>query len=46
MSRIGDRFNFDPLGVHKVKGHSPVDVWGISTARTTPAAEAKAEAVT
>src|SRR5205085_4903058 len=46
VSRIEGRFNFDPLGVHNVKGHSPVEVWGISTARTTPAAEAKAEAVT
>jgi adenylate cyclase len=46
VSRIGGRFNFDPLGVHKVKGHSPVDVWGISTARAAPAAEAKAEAIT
>lgn len=45
VARIGEGFNFDPLGSHKVKGHSPVDVWGIRTARTTPAA-LKAEAVT
>ena len=44
VSRIGERFNFDPLGSHKVKGHSPVNVWGIRTARTTPAA-VEAEAV-
>lgn len=44
VDRIGDRFHFDPLGSHKVKGHSPVDVWGIRTARVAPAA-AEAEAV-
>jgi adenylate cyclase len=44
VSRIGERFRFDPLGSHKVKGHSPVNVWGISTARATPAA-AEAETV-
>ena len=44
VSRVGDRFHFDPLGSHKVKGHSPVNVWGIRTARVAPAA-AKAEAV-
>ena len=38
VSRIGERFHFDPLGEHKVKGHSPVKVWGIRTARATPAA--------
>lgn len=38
VSRIGDRFHFDPLGEHKLKGHSPVKVWGIRTARATPAA--------
>jgi hypothetical protein len=38
VSRIGERFHFDPLGEHKVKGHSPVMVWGIRTARATPAA--------
>jgi adenylate cyclase len=38
VSRIEDKFHFDPLGEHKVKGHSPVKVWGIRTARTTPAA--------
>jgi class 3 adenylate cyclase/CHASE2 domain-containing sensor protein len=45
VSRIGEGFNFDPLGSHKVKGHSPVEVWGIRTARSTPAA-VEAEAVT
>ncbi len=38
VGRIGERFHFDPLGSHKVKGHSPVNVWGIRTARTAPAA--------
>ena len=45
VSRIGERFHFDPLGTHKVKGHSPVAVWGIRTARTAPEA-VQAEAVT
>jgi adenylate cyclase len=44
VSRIGERFTFDPLGTHNVKGHSPVRVWGIRTARVAPAA-AEAEAV-
>jgi adenylate cyclase len=44
VGRIGDRFHFDPLGSHKVKGHSPVNVWGIRTARVAPAA-VEAEAV-
>jgi adenylate cyclase len=44
VSRIEGRFNFDPLGAHNVKGHSPVKVWGIRTARVAPAA-AQAEAV-
>jgi adenylate cyclase len=44
VDRVEGRFQFDPLGTHKVKGHSPVKVWGISTARSTPAA-AQAEAV-
>jgi len=44
VSRIGERFHFDPLGSHKVKGHSPVNVWGIRTARAVPKA-AEAEAV-
>jgi adenylate cyclase len=44
VDRIGDRFHFDPLGSHKVKGHSPVNVWGIRTARTAPAA-AESEAI-
>jgi class 3 adenylate cyclase/CHASE2 domain-containing sensor protein len=33
VSRIADRFHFEPLGSHKVKGHSPVNVWGIRTTR-------------
>jgi class 3 adenylate cyclase/CHASE2 domain-containing sensor protein len=45
VARIGEGFHFDPLGSHKVKGHSPVEVWGIRTARSTPA-PAEAEAVT
>ena len=36
VSRMGEGFHFDPLGSHKVKGHSPVNVWGIRTARTAP----------
>jgi adenylate cyclase len=44
VSRIGERFNFDPLGSHDVKGHSPVRVWGIRTARAASVA-AQAEAV-
>ncbi|MGZ5039564.1 MAG: adenylate/guanylate cyclase domain-containing protein [Usitatibacter sp.] len=44
VSRIGERFNFDPLGSHNVKGHSPVKVWGIRTARAASIA-AEAEAV-
>ena len=44
VSRIEGRFNFDPLGTHNVKGHSPVKVWGIRTARVAPAA-VQAEAV-
>lgn len=38
VSRIGMGFQFDPLGTHQVKGHSPVNVWGIRTARPAPAA--------
>jgi class 3 adenylate cyclase/CHASE2 domain-containing sensor protein len=38
VSRIGEGFQFDPLGSHQVKGHSPVSVWGIRTARPAPAA--------
>ncbi len=37
VSRIGERFQFEPLGTHNVRGHSPVDVWGIRTARNAPA---------
>jgi adenylate cyclase len=44
VAKIGDRYNFDPLGTHNVKGHSPVKVWGIRTARVAPAA-VEAEAV-
>jgi adenylate cyclase len=44
VSRIGERFHFDPLGLHKVKGHTPVSVWGIRTVRVAPAA-VEAEAV-
>jgi adenylate cyclase len=45
VSRIEEGFQFDPLGSHKVKGHSPVNVWGIRTARAAPVAAAQAEAV-
>ncbi len=38
VKRIGERFHFDSLGSHHVKGHSPVNVWGIRTARAAPAA--------
>jgi adenylate cyclase len=44
VSRIGERYQFDPLGSHKVKGHSPVNVWGIRTARAVPKS-AEAEAI-
>jgi len=45
VSRIEkERFHFDPLGSHKVKGHSPVQVWGIRTARVAPPVK-EAEAV-
>ncbi|HYC34918.1 MAG TPA: adenylate/guanylate cyclase domain-containing protein [Usitatibacter sp.] len=44
VGRIGGRFHFDPLGSHAVKGHSPVSVWGIRTARVAPVA-VQAEAV-
>ncbi|MEP7069962.1 MAG: adenylate/guanylate cyclase domain-containing protein [Usitatibacter sp.] len=37
VRRVEQRFNFDPLGTHNVKGHSPVKVWGIRTARVAPA---------
>jgi class 3 adenylate cyclase/CHASE2 domain-containing sensor protein len=40
VSRMGDNFQFDPLGSHKVKGHSPVNVWGIRTVRAAPATSA------
>lgn len=38
VSRIGEGFQFDPLGTHQVKGHSPVNIWGIRTTRPAPAA--------
>jgi adenylate cyclase len=44
VQRVEQRFNFDPLGTHNVKGHSPVKVWGIRTARVAPA-QAEVEAV-
>jgi adenylate cyclase len=45
VSRIGEGFHFDPLGSHNVKGHSPVNVWGIRTARTAPSLADTAEVV-
>ncbi len=44
VEKLGGRFNFDPLGIHNVKGHSPVKVWGIRTVRVAPA-QAEVEAV-
>jgi class 3 adenylate cyclase/CHASE2 domain-containing sensor protein len=41
VSRLADRFHFEPLGSHKVKGHSPVDVWGIRTTRPAVAPQAQ-----
>lgn len=38
VSRIGRDFEFEPLGSHELKGHSPVAVWGLRTAK--PAASA------
>ena len=38
VSRMGEGFHFDPLGTHQIKGHSPVGIWGIRTARPAPAA--------
>jgi adenylate cyclase len=38
VQRIGEQFEFEPLGAHQLKGHSPVNVWGIRTARPAPAA--------
>src|SRR5213075_2813762 len=38
VSRIGERFQFDPLGSHNLKGHSPVNVWGIRTVRAASVA--------
>jgi adenylate cyclase len=44
VGRIGERFQFDPLGSHKLKGHSPVNIWGIRTVRAaTVAVEAEVE---
>jgi adenylate cyclase len=45
VSRIEERFHFDPLGSHNVKGHSPVTVWGIRTARAAPSLADTAEVV-
>jgi class 3 adenylate cyclase/CHASE2 domain-containing sensor protein len=45
VSRIEERFHFDPLGSHNVKGHSPVIVWGIRTARATVSLADTAEVV-
>jgi adenylate cyclase len=45
VGRIGERFNFDPLGTHNVKGHSPVKVSGIRTARIAAAAAVEVEAI-
>jgi class 3 adenylate cyclase/CHASE2 domain-containing sensor protein len=45
VSRIEEGFHFDPLGSHNVKGHSPVMVWGIRTARATPSLADTAEVV-
>jgi len=33
VERLDDRFSFEPLGTHGVKGHSPVEVWGIRTTK-------------
>jgi adenylate cyclase len=38
VSRIEERYQFDPLGSHKLKGHSPVSIWGIRTVRAASAA--------
>ena len=43
VSRIGERFNFEPLGERLVKGHSPVKVWGIRATRTKRATEGEQE---
>jgi adenylate cyclase len=45
VSRIEEGFHFDPLGSHNVKGHSPVTVWGIRTARAAPSLADTAEVV-
>ena len=45
VSRIEEGFQFDPLGSHNVKGHSPVTVWGIRTARAAPSLADTAEVV-
>jgi len=39
VSRIGERFSFEPLGERLVKGHSPVKVWGIRAKRATRAGQ-------
>jgi adenylate cyclase len=45
VTRIEERFHFDPLGSHNVKGHSPVTVWGIRTARAAPSLADTAEVI-
>ena len=46
VSRIEkERFHFDPLGAHNVKGHSPVRVWGIRTTHVAPPVKQEAEAI-
>ncbi|MGE0355757.1 MAG: adenylate/guanylate cyclase domain-containing protein [Burkholderiales bacterium] len=37
VSRIGEGFHFESLGSHHVKGHSPVNVWGIRTGKPAAA---------
>ncbi len=39
VSRISERFSFEPLGEQLVKGHSPVKVWGIRAPRTARTGE-------
>ena len=46
VSRIEkERFHFDSLGIHNVKGHSPVKVWGIRTTHVAPPVKHEAEAI-
>jgi adenylate cyclase len=46
VSRLGDRFNFEPLGERLVRGHSPVKVWGIRMARATSGSAVVSEGAT